>query len=216
MLDDLVSVKAYVFAARLMAALPAFHIVCGVDGVASGAGKVAHHLRIPRFVSYFPDPLLRLPEFDPVRHLCLKLLEIVAGILTALAAEVHSPPGSALRHRADGPAVKAPLVRAASPALQFLDRLAHAFRQRLESCRVRIRSDENRTCRTKKPAYSSELLVRFPKIVICLFELVHHLRVSPLSWRISISESDPEGSGKQRGMRTPDSINTYRLKPDAL
>lgn len=112
----------HVLAARLFAALPAFQVVRGIDGPACSAGKVLGHLSIPGLVSGFLDPFMRFPQLDPVRLCRLKGLQIVAGVLRALAAKVHALFSGAFRHGADAQAEIASLFRTASMAFQFLDR----------------------------------------------------------------------------------------------
>jgi hypothetical protein len=155
MLQDFVFMKTYVRAAGLFAALPAFQIIRGIDGPAFRAGKVLQHLGVPRFVSGCPDPLLRFPQLDPVRRRCLERFQVFTGILRALTAEVHPFIGSAFRHGADVPAVKASFFRTASVAMQFPDRTLHALSYYFQSCRLFRGPDKYRAGGTKEPAGNS-------------------------------------------------------------
>jgi hypothetical protein len=159
MLHDLVLMKTYIRTAGLFAALPAFHIIGGVYCSAFRAGKVLHHLLVPRFVSRFPDAFLRFPQLDPVRPLRLEQLQGFTGILRALAAKIHPFPGSASRHRAEAPAVKASFFRAASIAVQFLNPPVHAPRYGFQSCRLLRGPNIDRAGGAKEPAYGGKFFV---------------------------------------------------------
>ena len=82
--------EPHILAAGIVAALPAFQIVGGIDGFTLGAGIVGNHFSIPCFKSRFLSAGLRLPEFDPVRRLGLKLLQLFAGIFRAVSAKIHA------------------------------------------------------------------------------------------------------------------------------
>lgn len=117
MLRDFVFMKTCVRTAWLFAAFPAFQIIRGIYRPAVLAGIVLYHLRIPLFVSGFPDSFLRFPKLDPVRHLCLKRSQAFTRILRALAAKVHPFVSGAFCHFADALTVIASFFRTASMAL---------------------------------------------------------------------------------------------------
>ncbi len=159
MLHDFVLMKTNVRAAGIFAALPAFQIIRGIYRPAFWAGKVLHHLGEPRFVSGCPDPFLRFPQLDPMRHRCLKRLQVFTRILRALAAKVHPFISGAFRHGADALTEKASFFRTASMALQFLNRTLHTLGHYFQSCRLFPGSNIYRAGRAKEPANGGKFFV---------------------------------------------------------
>jgi hypothetical protein len=159
MRQNLVLMKTNVLAAGVLAALPAFHIIRGVDRPAFLTGIVLHHLGEPRFVSGSPDPLLRFPQLDPMRHRSLKRSQVVARILPALAAKIHAFISGAFRHGTYAVAEKASIFRTASMTVQFFSRMLHAPGKHFQSCRLFHRSNIYRAGRAKEPANGGKFFV---------------------------------------------------------
>ncbi len=151
--------KTNVRAAGILAALPAFQIIRGIYRPAFWTGIVLHHLGEPRFVSDCPDPLLRFPQLDPMRHCCLKRSQVVARILLALAAKIHAFISGAFRHGTHAVTEKAPIFRTASMTLQFFSRMLHALGHCFQSCRLFHRSNIYRAGRAKEPANGGKFFI---------------------------------------------------------
>jgi hypothetical protein len=159
MLNDLVLMKTNVRTAGVLAAFPAFQIIRGIYRPAFWTGIVLRHLGDPRFVTGCPDPLLRCPQLDPMRHRCLKRSQVIARILLALAAEVHALISGAFRHGTHAVAEKTSIFRAASMTLQIFDRTLHTLGQDFQSCRLFHRSNIYRAGRAKEPANGSKFFI---------------------------------------------------------
>lgn len=79
-----------VLAAWFSAALSAFQVIGGIQGSALWTGIVLLHFPEPLFITNMPDSFKISPDFYPVGHCRLKLLQVIAGIFFAFTAKVNS------------------------------------------------------------------------------------------------------------------------------
>ena len=113
---DVLLVFGDVIAAGFFAALAAFQVVGGIDGLAPWAGIVSPNFLEPLFITNRLDSFKIGPQLDPMRHCRLKLFQVIAGILFTFAAKVDASFSCASEHLALI-AIRQSLVRPASIAL---------------------------------------------------------------------------------------------------
>jgi hypothetical protein len=95
---DRLFVFGHIIAARLLATLPAFQVVGGIDGPALRTGVVSPYFLKPVFIAGVPDPLQVVPKLYPMGSFRLKLFQITAWILRAFYTKIDSPFSGAGKH----------------------------------------------------------------------------------------------------------------------
>jgi hypothetical protein len=128
-------VPGHVSAAWLFTALSAFQVIGGIDCPAARAGVVPPDFPEPLLIAYRFHPFEIRPQFDPVGHCGLKLFQIIAGILIALAAKVDAPFRCAGEHPACS-AIGQPFSRATAVAPAFFFGVIKLSRKSPEPLRV--------------------------------------------------------------------------------
>jgi hypothetical protein len=173
---DCIFMQSDIFTARLFSAGPAGQVIGGIDGLTVRAGIMFEHFVKPLGISDFANPLLGLPELDPVGALGLKFLQFLTGVPGTLPAELQAFLGGAARHVTEVPAIIASFFRTASPAFPGLLRLAGALGYNLKSLRLFAGADEYGAGRAKQPADGTQ-----PFFVLKIQRPVHGILL--LSWQ---------------------------------
>jgi hypothetical protein len=91
-------VSGYIIATRFFAALSAFQVVGGINGMAPRAGIVPPDFLKPLLITGRPDSFKIVPKLNPMRHRRLKRFEVIAGIFFTCAAKIDALLGRAGGH----------------------------------------------------------------------------------------------------------------------